>query len=405
LITAHGPGIATSGNDFVYVLDHGNFNTNPPTYGGDVVEFGPGGTGCPIPDPRFTVNGSTSSTVTVQKGSSVQFLADTSHLNGATATQLEWDLDGSGAFATVAKGPNPILEESYKYLKAGTYTVSMKMQLTGGTVNELPPATKTVTVVPGTPTAAFKASTSSPKPSEEVTFDASSSIDPTGSPTAGPTKELKTYSWDFGDGTKQETTTATTTHAFANTSTTPVNRTVKLTVTSIDNIQSTPVTQTIMVLGIPAPPTPAPITLPPAPLPISTPPAAIPAGPGAASLLTATIKGTSAALTIGCATSPGACEGTLTLTASVPAAKHHGKTQAHARATVIGSTSFTIAAGGRGAVSVKITKAAMALLAKSHRLTVTARIVTHNSAGTQASTSKTVALTQTAKGKTGGKHH
>jgi hypothetical protein len=72
---------------------------------------------------------------------------------------------------------------------------------------------------------------------------------------------------------------------------------------------------------------------------------------------------------------------------------------------VIANTNFTIAAGARAAIPIKLSKTATALLAKNHHLTVTARIVTHNTTGTQASTTKTLTLTQPAKTKTSSKHH
>lgn len=385
-VTAAGPGLAASGNDFVYVLDHGNFFLDPPTYGGAVLEFGPGGTGCPIPDPRFTVNGSTDSSVSVQKGSTVQFLADTSHLNGATATELDWDLDGSGAYATVVGGPSPDPATTHKYLQTGVYSVSLRMQLTGGTVDDLPPVSKTVTVVAGTPTAAFSASTTSPAAGATVTFDASSSVDPTGSASAGPTSRLRTYSWDFGDGTTQTTSAPTVEHAFANAGATAVDRTVRLTVTSFDGVDSAPASQTVAVQGTPVvtPPVTTPVTTP-----IVTPPPVIP-GPGKASLVAAALKGTSAALTLRCAAKPGACGGTLTLVASILVKPKHGK--ARARATVVGSARFSLAAGARRGVTVKLSKAARTLLARSHRLKLTVRIVTRNQAGKQATASKRVTL-------------
>jgi hypothetical protein len=121
------------------------------------------------------------------------------------------------------------------------------------------------------------------------------------------------------------------------------------------------------------------------------------AAAGRASLLATALKSAgSATLTVGCATSP--CNGTVTLVAMIPGKGKHGA-KGRARATVVGSAGFSLAAGSRRSVSVSLSGAARALLAKSHRLQVTVRIVTRNSAGAQASSTSTTTLNLPAKKK------
>ncbi|HVR05241.1 MAG TPA: PKD domain-containing protein, partial [Solirubrobacteraceae bacterium] len=92
------------------------------------------------------------------------------------------------------------------------------------------------------------------KPGEEVTFDGSASSDPTGecTPSAGcvPTSHLKSYTWNFGDGSQAVTSTEPKVkHVFANAGLQEVSDTVSLTVTNEEGVESTPNVQAVTVLG------------------------------------------------------------------------------------------------------------------------------------------------------------
>lgn len=283
-ITAPGSPVAAGKDGKVFVLDRGDImNAAPPTFGQKLLTFGPGGTGCPAPVASFKVGPTGDDVVTVEKGSTVTFDASGSDLHGATPTKLNWDLDGSGAFATEVTGSPAALTTTLVAKKVGTFKIGLKMKVSGSTLGDPPvPPVKTLKVVSPAPTASFSASSSSPKPDQAVTFDGSASVDPTGSPDATPTNDLKAYAWEFGDGQTQTTPTPTVTHAFANGATTAASRTVKLVVTSHDDVASAPVTRTVTVQGQPVvtqPPTTTDET-PPEPTVTQPPPTDPGTGPG-----------------------------------------------------------------------------------------------------------------------------
>ena len=391
-ITYLGPTLGAAAAGGLYVLDHGNYDTSspPPSFGAKVIQFGPGGSGCPIPTASFTINGRPDDSVTVTKGATVTFDASGSQLHNATPSELGWDLDGSGAYATVVSGSPADLTTTARYLQTGRLTIGLRMTVDGSSFGNPATVTKTLNVVAGTPTASFRASTATPAAGATVAFDASNSVDPTGSDTAGPTRRLRSYAWSFGDGTSQTTSTPTVDHAFANATAAAIARSVRLTVTSFDG-RSAGVSQTITVGAGSTPPPPPP----PARRTIITPPPVVPS-PGSATLASAKLRGAGAELTIGCAATPGACSGTVTLTAVLPAARRgRGRGRARraaARATAVGSASFSLAAGVRGTVVVRLSRAARAALARSRRLKLTVQIETRNAAGRTASTSKTATL-------------
>lgn len=89
------------------------------------------------------------------------------------------------------------------------------------------------------PTAVIKASTTSPKQNQVVTFDASSSKDPE----AGTGGGLVGYLWDYGDGKMALTTTPTTTHSYTDVGS------YNAKVTTVDNFQAT-ATSAPVTLGV-----------------------------------------------------------------------------------------------------------------------------------------------------------
>jgi plastocyanin len=96
--------------------------------------------------------------------------------------------------------------------------------------------TITVAGVAPLPTAAFAPSSTTPTAGQAVSFDASASAPPSGD-------TLESYAWDFGDGSTQVTTTASTTHVYA----TAGAHTVSLTVTDDGSAVSPAVTQALSV--------------------------------------------------------------------------------------------------------------------------------------------------------------
>lgn len=369
------------------------------TYGDRVLTFGPGGSGCPAPAAAFKIGATENATVTVQKGSAVTFDASLSELRGATPTELSWKVTGPEEFTEPVTGSPAALTFTRTFTKKGTYTVGLSMKLTGSALgNPAPAATRTLIVVPGTPTAAFNAANRSPAAGANVTFDASTSVDPTGSETGTPSNALKSYRWDFGDGTAPVTTTEkTVTHAFANDGTAALARTVRLTVTSVDDVSSAAVSQVVTVQGKPGvDPTPTPTPTPTA-APVVTPtptPSVSPSPRGTGALALAVAKNPPAGralLTVSCGAGGGACSGNVTLTATVKVKK--GK-KTRAQKITVGTGTFDVAAGGRENVTIKLTSTAKKALKPGKKLSVNAAIELRDSTG--AITRQTKKLTLTA---------
>jgi len=114
----------------------------------------------------------------------------------------EWDLDGDGVFDDKYKGKS---EVEYEYKKIGNYEVTLRVTSFSGSYNT---ATKQILVGVGeTPEAVIEVE-GTPKIFEKgisYIFKAGSSTSPNG--------DIKSYEWNFGDGTQKETT-KTVSHKF-----------------------------------------------------------------------------------------------------------------------------------------------------------------------------------------------
>jgi hypothetical protein len=266
--------VAAGSGGVVYALDEGRFGNHlngtsgPSSYGYRLVEFGPGGSGCPIPSAGFDIDGKSEAedpTLTVKKGATVSFEALATGFDGETPEKLEWDLDGSGKYATVSSGNE--LSTKLQYLKAGSYTVGLKVLMPGGGAYGDPETVTRKLVVEATPPkASFEVFPSGSlgvsiapgqqiKPGENVTFNAQESEDPTGECSVTecrPGHTLKSYTWTFGDGKVETTTSKEYTRSFTNTSTQARSETVSLTVTNEEGLESTSAAeQTIVIAGTP----------------------------------------------------------------------------------------------------------------------------------------------------------
>jgi hypothetical protein len=183
------------------------------TTGGDLLEFGPGGSGCPLPNPRFSVNGGNpeESSLSVQVGQHLTLQADTTQLHGGTATMLEWDLDGSGQYATQEDPASATSEEVCFEEADPATTLGLRMKVSGGTIEEPAPVTKSVTVTSQPPAALLEGPTEV-NAGEAAAFDGSRSFHIDCSPT-GTGSEGQTYEWSFGDGSSGSSS-ATPSHTF-----------------------------------------------------------------------------------------------------------------------------------------------------------------------------------------------
>jgi PKD repeat protein len=384
---AAGMGIAAgAGNDLLAVTTDVNLDPNA---GAIVHLFGDGGSGCPVVTGAFKANNLDTGTINVVKGLNVSFDASGSQLAGGTVTKVLWDFDGNGSYETEAAG----LTTAHKFTATGDVTVGMKVETDSGISA---PVTHALKVTAPVPTAAFKASTRTPAAGATVSFDAGDSIDPAGGPGATPSNALAKYTWDFGDGSpKQETTTPTIGHAFANAATTPLARTVRLTVTSADGVTSAAAQQTITVAGTPASGGPGPEQPKPQPQPQPQPkpqPPALPApalsGPAVDAKGTLSVK-------VACPAGGAACTGKLELTVKV---KQKVKGKAKTVTVKLGTASFDVAAGQSKAIKLKLSAKGRSLLKRQRRLSAVAA-VTVTAGGQSRTSNKTLSLKAPAKRK------
>jgi PKD repeat protein len=262
LIASEYIAVAAGKGGIVYALDEGNWlsgenGIEPTSYGFHLIEFGPGGSECPPPTASFAINGEGgSTTATIKKGESVTFDASGSQLNGEEPVELEWDFEGTGEFATKITGEPAGLVTTHQYLKAGLYTVGLKLFLLEdalyGSHNPTPVVRKVEVTAPP-PVAHFEVSTSSPKPGENVKFDGSNSLDPAGlcsSEGCTETHELESYEWRFGNG---ETATGEKyERSFANSGTQARPEVVELVVTNKEGVKSEPSEEILTIQGVPA---------------------------------------------------------------------------------------------------------------------------------------------------------
>jgi hypothetical protein len=160
-ITTSAAGLATAG-EHVLVFDFGPEveEGKTPSYGVRVLTFGPGGSGCPVAEPRLKINGSEAVEVTIAKGETAQFDASGTKLpEGAVAHKVIWKF-GDGQEKTVEgegeTGPAS-LNTTHEYASAGEMTMSMKMTLVNSTVGSPPPVERTIHVLGAKPTFKLKA--------------------------------------------------------------------------------------------------------------------------------------------------------------------------------------------------------------------------------------------------------
>jgi len=214
---------------------------------GAVVEFGPGGTGCPqasVTAPVAHVNGiEVKGEEPVRPGTEVTF---SSHVKQADALEVEWSF-GDGTTQTVKEDQYQTTLVKHKYETTGKRTVTETVHLDDFAAPESlvweggfksPTVTKTQTININTPVPTARLTGPSVVTlGTGATFDASTSSDPNKS-------AITKYSWNFGDGASETTTTPSAGHTFAAAGT----YTVTLTVTDALELTSAPATLTVHAL-------------------------------------------------------------------------------------------------------------------------------------------------------------
>ncbi len=200
-----------------------------PAWVGDSVEivvFGPGGSGCPVPVPTLTArtaDGPVAAGGQVPVGAEVTFDTSGSDLRGWSLVEVDWDLDGElddGAqgdgYEVKARRPHviedssspaPPMTQSVRFDTAGTHVVRARILTTAGT------AVISREIEVGAGAVAPIASFTAPQfgtAGQSVRFDASASrAQPDGSGAA-----LR-FEWDYGDGGGWRAGQAVQTHTYA----------------------------------------------------------------------------------------------------------------------------------------------------------------------------------------------
>ncbi len=360
------------------------FGPLPPPFFPAVIEFGPGGSGCPLASatsPTARVSGiEVKGEESVPKGAEVTF---SSRMSFADALKVEWDF-GDGAKKTVEGFEYPNTSVTHKFETEGSFTITEKIysddlsspaqpiykegHLTSPTIT----VTRTLNVGRRPPTASFTESKGIAVVGEEVVF-ANHSTDPNGA------EGLPlTYEWSFGDGAASSATSPS--HAYASAG----KYTVKLTVSDKFGLKAS-ISHEVTVNAPPPPPPPqrASSTTPSAPPPSS---GALPYKVMlAATSVPVSPKG-ALSLKIDCA-GESSCTGTVTLrTASAVIASKRKAILTLASAT------FRIAGQHVQLVSLHLSAKARALLKRLHTLRARATIVARDAGGTSHTTLLLVTL-------------
>lgn len=416
--------LAAGHDGTLFVLDQDKNSLLEGTSGRQVVEFGPGGTGCPQPSGTFSVNNDVvHSEVSVQSGAPVAFDASTIDRSGETPFEIDWKFGsattggpGNDGYTVVSKigapgfsWPSPTATNTFS--TPGVYPVTVRVVGDYGTST----FSRTVKVVA---TEAEQAIFSVEPTS--VTVGGTVSVDASASKASPGASGFDEYSWNFGDGspTDEIQSSPQDTHVYTQAGVYGVT----LTVTDSLHHKVTSAPQTVTVSAPPpaceagCPATSCGSTCPPsttstvASTPVVTPPPVSidKSTPNAAPKAVGGVTAQGAlSVSLSCPAGKASCSGTVTLkTASAVAAKKQSKKKPSKKVLTLGSASFSLSGGARSTVVIHLSSAGLALLRKEHRLPVIATVVERDSYGDTGTSQLHLTLAAPAKAKKGahGKH-
>jgi PKD repeat protein len=361
----------------------------------EVIELSPGGAEhCAEPKGTFSLANegsgspqSASEALTVPVGSTVDFNASTIEYptnegKPSAIYAYEWDPTGEG-FSTIEdtigkRQFQPPATTSYQYTKPGVYPVKLKLLGDFGEYDE----EGSVIVQTTTPPKAAFTLPSTAQVGQSVSFTSTSQ------PASG--AQIIDYQWKFGDGTSDETKSATDTHVYAAAGT----YTVTLTVRDNDDQSSIPVTQQLTITSPPSTgggggnngggtTTPTIVTTAAGPPVAVADRSATNVSPNATAL-----KGGAVQVSLSCPATKVYCDGTLEIkTAGAVAAKAKGKKSV----LTLGLASFNLTAGTKQTITIKLSSEGAKLLKKDKTLKVDVVVAAHDSYGDPLT--KTIALT------------
>jgi PKD repeat protein len=350
------------------------------------VEFGPGGSGCPVASAgplAATVGGTPVNEVAA--GTNVKLSAPVTQANALT---VEWDF-GEGEPVTKLAGLGQAVETTHTFAKNEQLQVKATIR-TDDLASEPIIVTKSLKVAPAAPTASFSAPTVATV-GQLIELNASSSSDPNkvGSKAVPITK----YAWKFGDGGEEVLSNPVAHHSYA----APNTYSVTLTVTDELGKSASKTLSIPVSLPNSTPPAPPPTTSgnTGGGSPVVT---SKPTGTGAGGVLpfraalAATSFTASAAgavvMKVACVLKS-SCVGTLTLkTLSAVSAS----TKSKKAILTLASGSFSAAGGQVKPVTLHLSAKAKKLLAHVHTLKVRATIVARDAQNVSHTTQTTVTL-------------
>jgi PKD repeat protein len=381
------PAIAAGGKGNVYVLD--------PQYA-KVIEFGPGGSGCPSAhdgELKALVGGAPLSGQ-IDEGTEVTF---ESNLLQANSVSVEWSFgEGEATPLTLAGDYMQHTEVTHTFKQSGEHLVTETIH-TDNLATPTVQASAIVDVRVGKqPPTAVISGPIDVDVGAEAQFDGSASWDPNGR--LGSTA-ITHYEWSFGDGSAAITAAPEVQHAYAAPGIYPASLTVEDSFGLKSEASSIPVTVQVPLPPLVHAPPPGGITggapleastKAPAPLVTRAPsktlkpsntlmPSKTPAPVArlASTLLRVTAGGL-VNVVVSCSGAAGGCRGTLSLLALTPIKPER---RGRARALRLGSASFSVAAGHQQALQIRLPSAARAFLAHNKALHAKATIVLHNPDG------------------------
>jgi chitodextrinase len=375
------PEVAAGKEGHVFVLD-GTAN--------QVIEFGPGGKGCPTASatpPNLTVNGAQVSEV--KAGGTVKLSSVVSQGN---ALSVEWDFGEGEKPQLVATNQHQLTEVTHKFAKTGEVTVTEKIT-TDNLATPTVEVKRTVKVIPSPPTAAFSAPTAV-APGQTVELNAGASSDPNHSP-------ITQYAWKFGDGQEATTSGPTTSHVYS----VAGLYTVELTVTDGLGLKG----KASLLIGVEAessPPPPPPPPPPPGPGDPGLPGPGTGGGSGGVQGFIAKVEpnaqlaGTSLSASaagavivkVSCPAGVGTCAGTVTLRTLGAVSARAISTAKKKAVLTLATGAFSVAGGKVKTTTLHLSAKARALLARSHVLRARATILAHDTTGASHTAQSTVTL-------------
>jgi PKD repeat protein len=377
----------------VFVLDPhqpiDEFSESPDPH---VVQFGPGGSGCPhasASEPSASVLGKE-----VTSSSPGAEVVLSSKIVQANALTVKWRFENAttkeAAVEESSTGEAQTTKIGHKFSTAGSYEITETIETDNLATPSLTVSRK-LTIAAALPTARFFTPASATA-GEEAKFNASSS-EANGS-------QISKYIWNFGDGTAETTGTSPGQgHVFAAAGSYSVSLKV------VNGIGTSAAANHTLVVaspgGAPPPPPPPPppgggSTTSNTPTTTTTPGAPPPGGAGGVASYKVSVASSApsvspagaVALKLNCSGSS-SCKGTVTLRTLTAVSAGASK---HKSILTLASGAFSAAGGHVVAVTLHLSAKARALLSKSHQLRVRATIVARDQAGASHTTVAIVTL-------------